>query len=139
MLKLIFVVYKKVNSNQSQTTVDMCKQICWWNWHLGSGFLLIDEFAELLRQLNIEQLSRGEIKEIFDEINTDQVSKSPNTYHDNCTKKLDFSKKNNETVQLFAKIVKKWEMCLCQKSRPNLTVSKSSTNENFFSSITTWS
>ena len=33
---------------------------------------MIDEFAELLRQLNIEQLSREEIKEIFDEINTDQ-------------------------------------------------------------------
>ena len=40
----------------------------------GSGFLLIDEFAELLRQLNIEQLSRTEIKEIFDEINTDQTT-----------------------------------------------------------------
>ena len=38
----------------------------------GGGFLLIDEFADLLRQLNIEQLSRQEIKEIFDQINTDQ-------------------------------------------------------------------
>jgi len=48
---------------------------------LGSGFLLIDEFAELLRQLNIEQLSRGEIKEIFDEINTDQVCRHSPLHH----------------------------------------------------------
>jgi len=41
----------------------------------GRGLLIFEEFVELLRHLSIQQFTKEEIKEIFDEINTDQVSK----------------------------------------------------------------